>query len=45
MGLPYTYFKVQVYPIYLHGPFGFNTWVMGVWGASNIVVQVLEESP
>ena len=22
-GFPYTYFKAQVYPIYLHGPFGF----------------------
>ena len=21
-GFPYTYFKAQVYPIYLHGPFG-----------------------
>ena len=22
-GFPYTYFKAQVYPIYLHRPFGF----------------------
>ena len=21
-GFPYTYFKAQVYPIHLHGPFG-----------------------
>ena len=26
-GFPYTYFKAQVYPIYLHGPFG----ILGIY--------------